>query len=129
MYPPLYCVKPVSLESVWFHYLVEDVACLHTIVFLSSIANDRIRGLPNSIISQTHLSKTLSLLSDRLSIGNRAVTDQTIVIVVLLAIAAIIFGDARAARTHVEGFRKMIEVRGGVNKLLPNRDLRYKACR
>jgi hypothetical protein len=129
MYPAMYCVKPQVLETTWFGYLVEDIACLHALVFLTSVTQDKLLGVQRSATSRKHLSRTLSLLSERLSRRDLAVTDQTISVVISLALAAIIFGEARVARTHVEGLGKMIDMRGGIDKLLSNRQLWYKACR
>ena len=129
MYPVMYCVKPHVLETVWFGYLVEDIACLHALVFLTSVTRDKLLGIQSSATSRKHLSRTLCLLSERLSCRDLAVTDQTISVVISLALAAIIFGEVRVARTHIEGLRKMIDMRGGIDELLPNRQLWYKTCR
>ena len=69
--------------------------------------------------SRLHFQKGVRILRQRLLEGDEAskVSDSTISIVVKLASAAHFDGDEKAARLHMRGLRKMIDLRGGLSNV------------
>ncbi|KAK4495904.1 hypothetical protein PRZ48_013172 [Zasmidium cellare] len=68
-----------------------------------------------------HLVKSISLLRDRLMDGGQATTSNTTInAVVMLAGQALLMGEAKTAREHVFGLRRLVEMRGGFGRLKGN---------
>ena len=66
-----------------------------------------------------HFLKTVQLLRKKLSLGDEdaQISDPTIFVVVNLAIHARISGEDRSAKHHMEGIRKIIDLRGGLENV------------
>jgi hypothetical protein len=64
-----------------------------------------------------HLRKGLRLLRERLlgEDDDKKVSDSTIGIVLKLAVAAHFIGDYQVFKQHMEGLRKMVDLRGGLD--------------
>lgn len=78
-----------------------------------------------------HLARTLQLLQARLYSADlaTAISDATIMAVVLLASIAEITGDFAVASSHVNGLERIVSLRGGVKALDVHRNVHMKACR
>ncbi len=99
--------------------LAFDAAYLHAVALGTRIYVELIRGtecLRKLTCVSPHYSKALRLLRQRLSLGKEAemISDSTILVVIALALYARITGDFEAARNHMEGIRKIVDLRGGV---------------
>jgi hypothetical protein len=78
---------------------------------------DLVGGRNNTSSSQIHL-KTLQLLRQKLSFGDEKaqLADATVFVVVNLAIHAHISGEHKSAKHHIEGIRRIVELRGGLGE-------------
>lgn len=52
---------------------------------------------------------------------------STMAVVTSLAVAAIVAGDPETAGKHMDGLRKILDLRGGVKSLVPGSLIDYKA--
>jgi hypothetical protein len=100
--------------------LTSDVIALHITAFsIDGFINRVLRHQEDAVnpVAMLHFQKALRLLRYRL-LGDDdeiKVSDSTIGVVLKLASAAHFDGDDNAAGQHMEGLRKMVELRGGVN--------------
>jgi hypothetical protein len=63
-----------------------------------------------------HLSHTFRLVNERLA-GDGPISNTTIAVVILLATYERLRGQYRQSLVHLEGLRRMIELRGGIYQL------------
>ena len=105
--------------------LQEDVF-MHTILLTNSAIRDYAQRRSPTKATQFYLSKTLSLLSERLGDKDSHLMDSTIYIVLSLAVMGAIFGDYAATRTHLLGLMKIIELRGGLQYLQTQPKVQFK---
>ena len=86
---------------------------------------------PQGTLSHFHFAKTLRLLQERLdSPDDKAVSDATIMVVVMLGLSAELIGDSDAAEKHIDGLKRIVEMRGGLEGLrFDNPRLPAKVCR
>ena len=63
-----------------------------------------------------HFGEALRILRERLSSSDESkkTSDSTMLVVIVLALYARTVGDYSSAKNHMEGLRKMTELRGGV---------------
>lgn len=98
-----------------------DAAVLHITAFAIETFIDRVlrrQRTSNSInsLARLHFHKGLGLLRARL-LGRDVetkISDSTISVVLKLASAAHFEGDHQASEQHMEGLRKMVDLRGGL---------------
>jgi hypothetical protein len=82
----------------------------------------------NSPEALHHLSQAFSEVQKRLN-GPDALKDSTLTIILMLVLQQQLLGDHTGAKVHVEGLRRMVELRGGVDALQPNLPLVLKICK
>lgn len=72
-----------------------------------------------------HHSAALRLLRERLSVHNSGdiVSDATILVVLYLTLHAHFTNDYDTAKHHMEGLRKIVDMRGGLTAFGPNTKL------
>lgn len=104
----------------WLRLIRQDAAALHITAFSIEGFIERIlRRRENSInlAAMLHLRKGLRLLRERLlgEDDDKKVSDSTIGIVLKLAVAAHFIGDYQVFKQHMEGLRKMVDLRGGLD--------------
>lgn len=75
-----------------------------------------------------HLSRTFDAVNKRLQ-GNDALSDSTIAIVLSLIHQEQMRKQQASAEVHFRGLAKIIELRGGVDKILENPLLGLKICK
>ena len=77
------------------------------------------RGQKDRHRSMMQVSKTIHMLRKKLSEVSEPeqTSNQTLYVVVCLASYARVLGDDDAARHHLEGIRRMVCLRGGIDKL------------
>lgn len=132
LYPTEMCLETEPEDSGWVGSLMTDPVYLHSMLFSSEAILDESLGRDRSVLTQFHLVKTLRLLQERISIPNDplAISDQTIMTVVTLALAAQIFGDRAGLENHMQGLIRMVNLRGGFGTLKTStHELPSKICR
>jgi hypothetical protein len=67
-----------------------------------------------------HLSCTFRLVNDKLS-GNEALSDTTMAVVVAMTQYERLRGHHRQGLVHFEGLQRIVELRGGISRLVNDR--------
>jgi hypothetical protein len=111
-----------------FYPIALDAAALHMTVFAVEGFIDRIlRGQENSDnpAAMLHFQKALRLLRERLLSEDykTKISDSTIWVVLKLASTAHFDGDYHNSKQHMEGLRKMVVLRGGLDTFKGNKIL------
>lgn len=125
----------------WFRWLLSDEAYLNSILFTVSAFQDllerRTKGpmkgttWSSSFSPQTqlYLRKTIALLQQKIENTAEQISDVTAAVVVSLAMMAGASGDDEACEAHVEGLKKMVKMRGGLDGFQSNRQMQMKLSR
>ena len=100
--------------------LGSDAAFLHVTAFAVEEFIDRIlrhQKTSTNPAAILHLQKGLRLLREKLLGGDdeTKISDSTISVVLKLASTAHFDGDSQASKQHMEGLRKMVGLRGGLD--------------
>ncbi|KAL2836650.1 hypothetical protein BJX68DRAFT_34599 [Aspergillus pseudodeflectus] len=107
-----------SLQTVWMQHALGEPCLFHATLFLGSSYSDMLRGeRASSSITLFHQSEVLRLVGERLGHPVLGIDDCTIAAITPLASSAGFRGDRDAARIHQAGMRRMVELRGGHDKL------------
>ncbi|KAJ8097215.1 hypothetical protein POJ06DRAFT_228601 [Lipomyces tetrasporus] len=109
-----------QVDNKGLYLIGPDAAGLHITAFAMEGFIDRIlRHQENSInpAAMLHFQKGLRLLRERLSgeDDETKISDSTIGVVLKLASAAHFNGDYQTSKQHMEGIRKMVDLRGGLD--------------
>lgn len=108
----------------WLHRVAFDNAALNISAFAVEGFIDKIlrRKATTSPVAMKHFQRGLELLRHRImgDDDEAKVSDGTIAVVVKLASTAHFEGDYAAGRKHMEGLRRMVDLRGGVDALQEN---------
>ncbi|CZR65804.1 uncharacterized protein PAC_15704 [Phialocephala subalpina] len=122
MYPLAAVIDFHRKDKSWFELYTVDAVYLHVTVFA-------VQALANSLSCQVkyatkqeagfHFLKGVQLLQQRLSTGDEEAkaSDSTLSAVLTLATTAHVIGDFKTANMHIEGLRKMVNLRGGLAAL------------
>jgi hypothetical protein len=112
------CLIFGPMGSVWSEQLSVNALFLQSVILMAQTYFDLMGGRNSNHPSQKHI-KTLQLLREKLSFGDEKeqVADPTMFVVVNLAVQAHMSGEHRSARYHLEGVRKIVELRGGLNNI------------
>jgi len=103
----------------WLYPIQLDAAALHINAYAVQEFIDRIlrpQEISMSQVTMMHFHKGLKLLRERL-LGEdeeTKISDSTISVVAKLASSAHFNGDYQASKHHMEGLRKMVDLRGGL---------------
>jgi hypothetical protein len=122
MYPLESCIqfhRKNKVDTIWFDLMTYDVLYMHAIVFSSQVYSSRAYARENATAARravVHHSTTLQLLRERLAAQDEdaKVSDSTIFVVLCLANIAHFINDYESARHHLEGLRKIVDLRGGI---------------
>lgn len=79
-----------------------------------------------------HYVKTLRILQDRLAGAGgdeKKISDTTVVCVMALAGHALLTGDERTSRQHIQGLEKIVRLRGGIASFIENTKLLVEVLR
>lgn len=108
-------------DNAWIYPTGCDAAALHISAFAIQTFIDRVlRHQPEDMVNAVailHYQKGLKLIRERL-LGDddeAKISDATICTVLKLASAAQFQGDVETARQHMQGLRKMVDLRGGLD--------------
>lgn len=133
IYPLNLCVDLEELNSsIWLDYLSLDKAYAQCCIFASKAMaemQEHGAGGPFGREATVHLNKTLKLLQVNLNNKKAATTDYNIAVVLLLFLMSCAVGDIDEVGQHLAGAKRMIKMRGGIDKLSLNPMLQMKACR
>jgi len=112
------CLIFEELGGALVDLLAVDALFLQSVIFMAETYCDLVGGRDYSHPSQDHL-KTVQLLRQRLAVRDEKaqVADQTVFVVVNLATHAYMSGDNKAAQFHLQGIRKIVDLRGGLKSL------------
>lgn len=101
---------PLTSDAISFHITAFSVEG-----FINKIL--RHQEDPINPVAMLHLQKGLRLLRHRLQGDNHEikVSDSTMGVVLKLASVAHFDGDYKTSRQHMEGLRKMVDLRGGLD--------------
>ncbi|KAK7429596.1 hypothetical protein QQZ08_003791 [Neonectria magnoliae] len=93
-------------------------------LFSSEAYLDDSLGRDHSLMAQFYFLKTLRLLQERIAVPNDpfATADQTIMTVVILMLAAQVFGDRATIENHMQGLERTVSLRGGLGLLRTSTD-------
>jgi hypothetical protein len=87
-----------------------------------------VRGGPQGPEGLQYYSRSLALVKDRL-LGHEALSDSTLMLIILLILQEQMRQEIESARVHYEGLKKMIELRGGLEQLEDNAPMALKVCK
>jgi hypothetical protein len=113
------CISFDKKDRTLFEPLTFDAAYLHAAALGTHTSIGLMLGRESHNAVQCpspHFSKALRLLRERLLFGDERikVSDPTILVVMALAIHARMMGDYGSVKHHMEGLRKMVNLRGGI---------------
>ncbi|KAI8959062.1 hypothetical protein F5Y11DRAFT_334300 [Daldinia sp. FL1419] len=107
-------------ENGWVSPFGRDAVALHIMAFAVQGFVDRVLRRHDNInpVAILHFQKGLRLLRERL-LGNddeTKISDSTMSVVLKLASVAQFDGDYHTSKQHMEGLRKMVDLRGGLDR-------------
>jgi hypothetical protein len=111
---------------------------LHAMAFGTQAFFSWVSGRKNFLTDQgasLHFGKTVGLLRERLLLDDdkAKVTNQTIFVIITLAVHARVAGEHEFANHHLVGLRKIVNLRGGTATFKDNPSMliaifRYTSC-
>lgn len=122
LFPLESCIDSAEpTRASWVETLCNDAAYLNATIFSVQVYFDLIAGHdlePVSPLTPTYtsFSKTLRLLRERLEDHDEQIklSDNTVMVVLILACHAHRLGQYSIARNHMLGLRKLVDMRGGI---------------
>lgn len=122
MFPLAGCIdfhKKDKVDTLWFDLLISDPAYMNTVVFSCQAYLSLLSGqqTPTTMRREmAHYSDSLRLLRKRLSGQNEdyKICDSTVLVVLNFATHAYISGDYSSTKHHIEGLRRIVDMRGGI---------------
>ncbi|KAF5551148.1 hypothetical protein FPHYL_9198 [Fusarium phyllophilum] len=120
------------MKSSWTTNLLVDQVYFHSIIFSVEAYFDMLLGREYGSLAHFHFLKTLRLLQARINdpTDPTSISDATIMVVVILGLAAEMIGDRTAAENHAAGMVRIVDLRGGLEMLrFDNPRLPAKVCR
>lgn len=127
MYPVETCIQPH--QSQWIEYLSYDRAYLHSALCATQSFLDFVREKRFSEKALYHLNRCLQTLRQNLANSKMAMSDSTISTVMTLAALSDAVNDTVAAKSHMQGLYKLVNLRGGILNFHHNIELQSKALR
>lgn len=134
VYPYDVCLRVHPVERGWFPYVVNDICCVHSMMFSLHAHMNASSGGQRSRQAAFHYTQTLKYLQARLTAFEEgqpdlAFADSTIMAIIFLASMAEHTGDFRAAENHIDGLLRIVDLRGGVRSLESHNNIQVKVCR
>ncbi|KAL4801482.1 hypothetical protein BDV18DRAFT_167320 [Aspergillus unguis] len=104
--------NPDVMGSVWIRFFFRDEAYFHCSVATSILCS-------RNLVSETtqgmyHIARTYRIVQERLMSREEATADMTIAILVAMSQYERLQGEYSRGYVHVQGLRRMIELRGGL---------------
>lgn len=91
--------------------------------------NDYLISCTLSKTTVFHLRRTLHFLNEKLAHEDAYRDDSNVYVIIMLTLLAVSFGDYVAANAHMDGLRRIVELRGGMEYLQSMPKLHYKLDR
>lgn len=121
----MFCLEPqIKFHDLrhdqWGMLLGTDAAFLNAIIFVGHFYFELARGKKPeeegqpTMTAYKHLAKTLRLLQQKLNEDTTRVADSTLMVILTLASHSIRLGHHDTASGHMQGTRKIVDLRGGV---------------
>ena len=113
------CLPFLPLDRSYIESLWQDPSLFQTAVMMAETYFQFMRGEKDRCRSLMQVSKTIQILRKKLSLADESeqISNQTLFVVGCLASYARVLGDDDAVRQHLEGIRRIIGLRGGMEKL------------
>ncbi|KAL4785207.1 hypothetical protein BJX76DRAFT_189589 [Aspergillus varians] len=106
--------NPDSMKSIWVRYFFIDEAYFHCSVATSILCSKNLVG--ESTQGMYHIARTYRIIQERLMSREEATSDMTIAILVAMSQYERLQGQYERGYVHVQGLRRMVELRGGVKR-------------
>ncbi|KAL5598298.1 hypothetical protein BROUX41_003644 [Berkeleyomyces rouxiae] len=134
VYPASIFVDFSPSNHVWFSWLFEDAAYLHATLALMIGVRNVLNGRQHGRNVVAHVTKSLRALHARIAhdsaTGDSLSTSNSSVAVVLsLIVVADMLQDDQSAKSHFDGLRRMVSLRGGLDGFLQNAKMHIKISR
>ncbi|KAK6358862.1 hypothetical protein TWF696_000042 [Orbilia brochopaga] len=134
LFPLEMCFAFERENKTWWVALTVDPAYLNATAFVTHAYSSVIRGGRGQPLSPTaimHFVKTVRLVRERLASDDQELllSDGTVFIILLLAMYALLSGDSATAQHHVEGLRRIVNLRGGIRSFRSNEKLLIELLR
>lgn len=113
MYPIARYSFSDAADAYWFHWIQVDLAYLHSILFTTSFFYDTLAG-QKSESTKYHSYRTIQELNKQLADSETALSDSTTTVIMSMALISACFGDLESAHIHMEGLKRIIDLRGGM---------------
>jgi hypothetical protein len=123
------CVNVDPLKPDYFSWPFYDVTFFHAALLVTSATNDYFLSRSLSQATVFHLRRTLHFLNKKLAHEDAWLEDSNVYVIVMLTLMAVSFGDYTAAGAHMDGLRRIVELRGGIEYLQSTPKLHYKLDR
>ncbi|KUI73929.1 hypothetical protein VM1G_09628 [Cytospora mali] len=128
LFPMERCIFFDRRAENWIAPLAVDPAYLHAKIFTSLFFFDGIKPNRSHHASQSilhHHHRALSLLRERILNGTdqARLSNNTVSVILGLAGQAFWMGDLRSAMNHMEGLRRIVDLRGGLVSIRNNEKL------
>ncbi|KUI58295.1 hypothetical protein VP1G_05607 [Cytospora mali] len=128
LFPMERCIFFDRRAENWIAPLAVDPAYLHAKIFTSLYFFDGIKPNRSHHASQRtmhHHHRALSLLRERILNGTdqARLSNNTISVILGLAGQAFWMGDLRSAMNHMEGLRRIVDLKGGLSSIRNNEKL------
>lgn len=128
-YPSEFCKRTTQIESPWFEYVLKDEAYLCGAVAFAVAFSDFASGRKKlSEEYGSYFGRCLSLLKDKLS-SAQALETSCVAVVLGLCLLSAAVADFEAVPVHIQGLRKLVAFRGGVETLAEEPNLMEKVQR
>lgn len=121
MFPLMTLISTKTDHAEWLYTIRNDIAALHITAYSVTGFIDKVlrrRDGDSNAAAMMHYQKGIGLLRERLTCtdgdDSQMSTDSTIGTVIKLAVAALFNGQYQTAQEHMDGVRKMVEIRGGL---------------
>ncbi|KAK1068697.1 hypothetical protein LTR74_005355 [Friedmanniomyces endolithicus] len=111
---PFYTSRP--LIEIWWPFVRADDVLFHVILLLSGLDREHLQQQHDSVHSRQLLDQCLSLLQARI-LTPEGVNDGTLVAIASLAAMEHDRGNMRALDMHLEGLKRVVELRGGLDAI------------
>ncbi|CAK7204242.1 hypothetical protein SEUCBS139899_006997 [Sporothrix eucalyptigena] len=120
VYAPGFGIASDTAKPLWFQAIFADEAAYHCTLALMKASNEAVLGaatgcvLASSAVTYAHyVAESLDQLKRRLA-GPQALSNSTILLVLLFISQEQMRHESRNARVHVAGLQQMVALRGGL---------------
>ncbi|TKA74133.1 hypothetical protein B0A55_06832 [Friedmanniomyces simplex] len=111
---PFYASRP--LIEIWWPFVRADDVLFHVVLLLSGLDREHLQQQHDSVHSRHLLDQCLSLLNARI-LTPEGMNDGTLVAIASLAAMEHDRGNMRALDMHLEGLKRVVELRGGLDAI------------